>query len=174
MVSNIFKINIHNLKEGEHEYDLSVSSKDFDFKDEEVELIGDINVNAELYKVEHQFSIKAELNGKFKFICGRCLEDYIYDFSNSFNIIYKYDFKEKDDRDIEDDNIKFIPPTTKQIDLKEDIRDYILLSIPMKKAPSETDEVCSYCNKDTKEMLQITRDEDINPVWEKLIKSKTK
>jgi len=170
----MFKININNLKEGAHKYDLSASSDDFDFKNDEIELVGDIDVDVDLYKVEHQFSIKADLKGKFKFVCDRCLEDYIYDFTNNFDIIYKYDFKEKDDRDIEDDNIKFIPPNTKHIDLKEDIRDYILLSIPMKKAPEETEGVCSFCHKDIKEMLQITRQEEMNPVWEKLIKSKTK
>ncbi len=174
MVANIFKINIHNIKEGGHQYDFTAPSEEFKFDSEEIELIGDVIINADLYKVEHQFSIRVSLKGKFQFICDRCLEDYVYDFTNGFDIIYKYDFKEKDDRDIEDDNIKFIPPNTKHIDLKEDIRDYILLSVPMKKAPVETDDVCTYCNKDTKEMTQITRQADMNPAWEKLIKSKTK
>ncbi|MEO8666571.1 MAG: DUF177 domain-containing protein [Ignavibacteria bacterium] len=174
MESNTFKININNLKEGGHKYSFSADSKDFDFSNDEVELVGDVHVDVNLYKVEHQFSLKTDLKGKFRFVCDRCLEDFIHDFTNSFDIIYKYDFKEKDERDIEDDNIKFISPNTKHIDLKEDVRDYILLSIPMKKAPEEDDGICSYCNKDINEMLQIKRQEEINPVWEKLIKSKTK
>lgn len=169
----MFKINIHNLKEGEHKYDFTAVSKDFDFDSEDIEVIDDIFITATLYKIGTQISVKIELKGKFKFQCDRCTEDYVHDFKTEFNIIYKYQFKDTYiDEKNEDDEIKFIAPNTVFIDLKEDIRDFILLSIPLKKAPEEKDGVCLYCKKNIEQRIADNSPKEINPVWEKLIKVK--
>lgn len=169
----MFKINIHNLKEGEHKYEFTATAKDFDFEDSETELNGDVLVKADLFKIGSQMSIKVYLKGKFKFNCDRCTEDYIQEFDTVFDIIYKFEFRGvREDEITDDDDIKFIPPNTIFIDIKEDVRDFILLSIPMKKAPEVIEGVCTYCNRDTNEMLNIKRQEEINPVWEKLLKQK--
>lgn len=60
----MFRINIHNLKEGEHKYDFTAVSKDFDFDSEEIDVIDDIFINATLYKVGSQISVKIEFEGK--------------------------------------------------------------------------------------------------------------
>jgi uncharacterized protein len=169
----MFKINIHNLKDGEHTYKFAAYPKDFDFEKTEFEIIDDININAVLYKAGSQISVKIELKGKFKFECDRCLDDYVYDFNTTFNIIYKYVFKGLQDEEFNDDeDIKFIQPNTVFIDLKEDIREFILLSVPMRKAPDDINGICSYCNKNVKEIFKIKHQTEINPVWEKLIKAK--
>ncbi|MBK8553914.1 MAG: DUF177 domain-containing protein [Ignavibacteria bacterium] len=168
----MFRINIHNLKEGEHIYKFEASSQDFDFNETEVGLTEKVFITAVLYKAGNQISVKLELNGKFKFPCDRCLDDYVYDFSTAFPIIYKYEFKSAPADEIHDDDIKFIPPNTVFIDLKEDIRDFILLSIPMKKAPEDIDGICSFCKKDISKEFTVKQQEEINPVWEKLIKQK--
>ena len=171
----MFKINIHNLKEGEHKYEFTAYASYFGIEPDEAEVVDKLLITATLYKVGTQISVKIELQGKFKFQCDRCTEDYIYDFKTDFNIIYKYQFKgmeivEKSD----DDEIKFIAANTIFIDLKEDIRDFIILSIPLKKAPEEKDGICVYCKKDISEIYKSTGKEEVNPVWEKLIKVKNK
>ena len=171
----MFKINIHNLKEGEHRYEFTADALDFGIEPEEAEVVDKIYITAVLYKVGTQISVKIELQGKFKFQCDRCTEDYIYDFKTEFNIIYKYQFKGMDtDEKNDDDEIKFIAPNTIFIDLKEDIRDFIILSIPLKKAPEEKDGICLYCKKSISESFVSSGKEEVNPVWEKLIKVKNK
>lgn len=169
----MLKININNLHDGEHNYDFVISPTEFDFKIDFVEIVTDVFVNANLYKTGGQIAVNVEIKGKFKLQCDRCLEDYVDDFENEFDMIYKFDY-DGDDIENEDDDIKFISPKTNYIDLKNDVRDYILLSVPMRKVPEEKDGVCFYCHKDTREMLNIRRHEETNPVWEKLIKAKTK
>jgi len=171
----MFKINIHNLKEGEHKYEFTADASDFGIGSDEAEVVDKIFITAVLYKVGTQISVKIELQGKFKFLCDRCTEDYIYEFKTDFNIIYKYQFKGMNtDEKNDDDEIKFIAPNTIFIDLKEDLRDFIILSIPLKKAPEERDGICLYCKKNISESFVSTGKEEVNPVWEKLIKVKNK
>jgi len=165
------KINISILQDGEHNFDFVVTPKKLDI--DAVEIITNTAVEVKLYKTGNQFDLNINVQGKFKLICDRCMEDYIQDFDNSFELIYKYDFS-KDEINNEDDDIKFISPKTNFIDLIEDVRDYILLSIPMKHVHGERDGVCTYCNKDTSKLLNIVRQKEISHVWEKLIQTKSK
>jgi len=171
MCMTTLKININILQDGEHNFDFILTPKKLDI--DAVEIITDVSVEVNLYKAGNQFDLNIKLKGKFKLLCDRCIEDYIHDFANSFEVIYKYDFN-KDEIANEDDDIKFISPKTNFIDLIKDVRDYIMLSIPMKHVPGEKDGICTYCNKDTSGILNIERQKEISPVWEKLIQTKSK
>ena len=159
------------MQDGEHNFDFIVSPNRLDV--DAVEIVTDTTVKVNLYKAGNQFDLNINLKGKFKLLCDRCMEDYIQEFNNSFEVIYKYEFG-KDEIDNEEDDIKFISPKTNFIDLIEDVRDYIILSIPMKHVPGERDGICTYCNKDTSVILNIVRQKEISPVWEKLIQTKSK
>lgn len=167
------KINIGNLKDGEHLFEFSVLPEEVDI--DTVKVKDKVSVLSKLYKSGNQITLNTEVSGKFELECDRCMENYIQDFSNTFEVIYKYDFKDADSEDIDkNDEIKFISPNTKFIELRNDIRDFVLLSVPMKKVPEVKDGTCSYCNKNIDEMLSTNVSNEMNPVWEKLIKVKTK
>ena len=70
------------------------------------------------------------------------------------------------------DNYKILSPDVSHIDLKDDVRDYFLLSVPMKKIPPEKDGICSFCKKSINEILNNVQQDSSNPVWEKLLKNK--
>jgi uncharacterized metal-binding protein YceD (DUF177 family) len=91
-----------------------------------------------------------------------------------FNLVYKYEFSgtEKNEDELKEDNLKFISPRTHTIDIKSDVRDYLLLSIPMKKAPEEVDGVCSYCKRNVSDLLSGPGQKSENPIWEELKKLK--
>ncbi len=165
------KINISNLDEGIHNFEFVVSPDDIELGS--LEAGDNISVNVDLYKVGNQLSLKINTKVRLIFQCDRCIDKFDYDLNNSFDVIYKFDFSGAN-QDNDDDDIKFITPNTKFIDIKDDLRDYILLSVPMKKAPAETDGVCTYCGKDISSILKVNRKSEINPVWEKLIKTKIK
>ena len=170
----MLKIHISSLQEGEHFYEFKFSQDEFKFFEiEDLEIVNDLIIETRLNKYGNQFDLKTILKGSFKLNCDRCLDDYIFDFDNSFEVIYKFDFSnEKDSFENDIDEIKLINPKTSRIDLKEDVRDFLLLSVPMKKVPEEENDICSYCKKNIPEILNISRSEEINPVWEKLIKTK--
>ena len=168
----MLKIHISNLHDGEYEYEFKLNSSDIDFDDEDAELAEDVLVKVKMYKAGNQFDFKSELSGSFNLTCDRCTENYKHNFKNSFEIIYKFDFSDSENTEDIQDEIKYILPKTGFIDLKDEIRDYILLSVPMKKAPEEEDGICKFCFKSIDNLLNIKRKEEINPVWEKLIKIK--
>jgi uncharacterized metal-binding protein YceD (DUF177 family) len=68
-----------------------------------------------------------------------------------------------------DENMFFIGPETNKIDLKEVVREYIVLSVPMRKVPEEKDGVCCFCKKNIEEILRKNKEQEINPVWNKLL-----
>jgi len=165
----MLKININNLNDGEHIFDFVISPADLDI--DIVDIVSDVKVAANLYKSGSQISVNVTADGKFKFQCDRCLDDYISDFETKFEIIYKFDALGNES---DNDDIKFISANIRHIDLRDDVRDYILLSIPMRNVPEEKNGVCLYCNKKIEEILNIKNHESVNPVWEKLIKAKIK
>ncbi|MDQ3022741.1 MAG: DUF177 domain-containing protein [Bacteroidota bacterium] len=167
----MLKIYINNLNEGEHNFEFAILPEELEI--DTVNIVSDVNVFAMLYKSGNQIDFRITIAGKFKFECDRCVEEYIPDFKNEFEIIYKYDFDGSGDQ-FENDDIKFISPNTRYVDLKNDVRDYILLSIPMRKAPKEIEGKCSYCKKEIPDLIKTDANQNINPVWEKLIKAKIK
>lgn len=167
----MLKINISNLDEGVHNFDFLISPEEIEI--DSVDVGDGIKINVDLYKAGNQISVKVDINCRLILPCDRCLENYIDNISTSFRLIYKLDYSGQS-KDSDDDDIKFISANTRFIDLKDDVKDYFILAIPLRKVPTETDGICSYCNKDISKIFELNRKEDINPVWEKLIKAKTK
>ena len=167
------KIKISNLQDGEHTYDFVVNGKEMELDD--VETMGDIIVKVILYKSGNQFDLKFNVSGKLKFECDRCLDEYAHDFINTFEMVYQFDFTHEfeKEKNISDD-IRYLNPNTSFIDIKNDVRDFILLSVPLKHAPEEKDGVCTLCKRNISDVLKIERQEEINPVWEKLLNIKSK
>lgn len=163
------KINIANLTEGQHEFEFTPSKDELDLGD-----LGckSVKLKVEISKTGSQIVLDCKISGIFVLSCDRCLEVYEQPFENSFEIAYKIDFT--GDKENTDDNIKFISPKTVFIDISNEVRDYIFLSIPMKAVPPEKDGTCEFCGKNIEKFLNPDREEEINPVWEKLVKLKTK
>jgi uncharacterized metal-binding protein YceD (DUF177 family) len=166
------KINIANIPEGESFFDFTEKGKEFEI--DFLEIDSDVNIHVDLFKTNNQFDLNVSINGIFSFQCDRCLDPYEERFEKNFKVIYKVDFTGTKIDDDTDDVLKYISPKTKFFDLKEDIRDYILLSVPLRKVPLEVDDTCTFCNRKISDILEIKRSETSNPVWEKLLKIKTK
>lgn len=138
------KINIGALKEGEHSIEFTCDAKELGI--EEKILKNHIFINANLFKTSNQLDIKIALKGTFSFICDRCLEIFDYPFQNTFELVY---VQKSDVRDsFDDDYLKTYNPHMKTIDITKDISEYVLLSIPLRKMPAQSENgSCSWCNK---------------------------
>ena len=162
------KINISSLSEGEHQYSYSEQPSVFEISS--VDFLSNVIVDINLSKRINHIELKVKLDVKLNFICDRCLDYFPHDVKNEFKLIYKYSFK-NDLSLIEEtpnDNLKLISPDTNSIDLTSDVRDYLLLAVPMRKVPDEKDGVCLHCKKNINEILNIRNKDSKNPVWDKL------
>lgn len=165
-------INISNLNEGEHSFVFLVNKDELDLT--EFDFQKDIKVSVLLYKTHNQVDFKINIDSVVKVPCDRCLEDFDFKINNEFELIYKYSYN-KDEIDESEDilnDFKVISPDVHNIDIKKEIRDYILLSMPMKYAPEVIDDICVLCKKNVNDLLKSNDKNEINPVWEKLIKNK--
>ncbi len=164
------KIIISNLADGEHLYAFDEDAEIFSLGDYTVK--DKILVNVRLVKSNRQVHAAVNFNCNFVFPCDRCTEDFEMNIAGNFEAVYKYSRDPEELGSGEGGNIFFIAPEKNFIDLTELVREYILISLPMRKAPAETDGKCSYCGKTEEEILQNKKTQDINPVWDKLLNKK--
>jgi uncharacterized protein len=161
------EIKISNLGEGEHIYNFDTDAEEFEIPD--LNFAGPIKTKVVLNKVGTQLNLNLICVGIFIFPCERCLEELKKPFDVNFELIYKFDFSGEliDSDEVNEDNIKYIDPHTYKIDLTNDVRDYLILNVPMKRTHDENDENCKQIRKSDSD-----ESKGINPVWEKLTKNK--
>jgi len=166
------KILISDLNEGEFFYNFVEDSGKMNLNIPE--LADKISLDVRIKKSHDFILLKISVSGIMKFECDRCTELFDYHFHNKFDLMYRFEKPDvKDEIEKEDVNVYYISKDEKEIDINEPLRDYILLSIPMKKNPEEKDGVCTFCNKKIEDILNTKDIPSENPVWDKLKKLKT-
>jgi len=161
------KIIISNLADGEHLYEFKEEPEFFELNDFKTK--DGLNVKVVLFKSNMQIHAKVSLHAECFFPCDRCLEEFDFKLQNEFDVVFKYTKDEEELNSSNDENLFFIGPETNRVDLKELVREYVLLSLPMRRVPEEKDGVCCFCNKNIEEVLLKNREQEINPVWNKLL-----
>lgn len=138
------KINIGTLGDGSQQIEIISDANEIGL--EEGLLKGKLKITIDLFKAIHQVDLKIKLTGIMTFTCDRCLDKYELPFEENFEQVFVQ--KTQREEDFSDDYIRTYSSFMKTVDITNDIREYILLSMPMRKVPEETDEgVCSWCGK---------------------------
>jgi len=102
-----------------------------------------------------------------EFCCDRCLKKFTKEIISESKIIYIEDITLVGTKD--EDEIRYIRGEEEGIDISEDIRQLILLSIPIKMLCSEKCKgLCPHCGKNLNLGDCGCKSEIIDPRWEKL------
>ena len=151
------KLNIGTLNEGSQQIELVSDAKELGL---DVKLLkGNLLIYIDLFKATHQLDLKVKLSGVINLVCDRCLDAYETAFESSFEIVFV--LKAEREEAINDDYIRTYSPFMKTVDITNDIREYVLLSIPMRKVPAETPEgVCTWCGKTEEYWKTLIKDEE--------------
>lgn len=121
------KINISNLSEGVHEYKFeeppSLIKLDERFSKP-------VLVQVELEKRRRQLFLTGHVETVGRFVCDRCLDD----FDNMVHVNYRmtYVYDESYAGEIDKDELTVINTSTNEIKIDEDVREYVVLSVPLK------------------------------------------
>lgn len=141
------KINIGSLNDGGQLLELKTDSKELGI-DEDI-LAGPVDISLDLFKTVHQLDLKVRISAELKLVCDRCLEDFKKGLQTEFELVYVQKAAREDE--INEDYIRTYSPHMKSVDITEDIKESVILAVPMKKVPAEKpDGSCSWCGK-TKE-----------------------
>lgn len=162
------KINISRLSEGTHEYDLETSPSELELDDH---FDGKIRVQVSLKKSGRQFFLAAEIQSAGLFECDRCLESFEKVVEAEYSILYSMESAGSGSLESNgevEENI-FISPDTNIIDLGEDVRQYLLLSFPIKALCREDCEgLCLSCGTNLNKKQCACPKESIDLRWEAL------
>ncbi len=158
------KINISKLSEGIYDYSLQAEPSQLQLSDA---FTSPVSVNIKLDKSSTQIYLKAEIMLNGNFTCDRCLIDFKSEIRTLFNIFFMYEARSlKNDQS---NDIQILSPDTNYIDISEDVRQYILLAIPIKILCSENCRgLCPSCGIDLNENQCKCKSDTPDPRWEAL------
>jgi uncharacterized protein len=163
-------IKINNLKEGTHQYTI----------DEPIASVGlgepfidRVNIILDLQKLHNQIVLKTELKLNVLFECDRCTSNFIATLISDYKIVYLLG----NDADENDDSVDvvYLPTDVSEIYLDDDIHDYALLAIPMKKLCKEDCKgLCLKCGNNLNDGNCSCSNNDVDPRWLPLKELKNK
>jgi uncharacterized protein len=162
-------IKIANLSEGTH-------TLSFDEKISEIGIgdpfYGNCKVDVKLSKSHSQIILDAELNLEANYQCDRCGCDYKSKVYTKYRMVYLFGDELEENDNI---NLTYLPIDADKIEIVNDVRDYALLAIPMKKLCKEDCKgLCPRCGKNLNEDNCICTEKEIDPRWEPLEKLRNK
>jgi uncharacterized protein len=92
--------------------------------------IGNINLLVEMDKAHSQIVLNCDVKVQAEFECDRCGELYKTVLTNHFQLTYLFS---KEIQKADTINLYYISPESDKIEIKEDVKEYLLLTEPMKR-----------------------------------------
>lgn len=153
-------IKIAGIGEGVHHFEFDEAIEKIGLSEP---FFGNYEIDAEFTKTRNQLILNAEINLNAKFECDRCSADYNSVIKSQYQMVYIFGNAPED---FEDSNIIYLNPEADRIDLSQEIKDYSVLAIPMKKLCKEDCKgLCRSCGKDLNEGDCGCADKEIDARW---------
>ena len=163
------RIKISGLENGTYEYDFEANIEKIDLTEP---LFGKYNTNVVLNKFDDQIILEASTTICANFICDRCGTAFKQSVKSKYKMIYLLRSIEGAEEEI---NITYLSPDTHMIDISKDVRDYMILSTPMKRLCKEDCKgLCAKCGADLNEKQCDCNDDGIDDRWKVLSELKHK
>lgn len=160
-------IKISNLSDGSYNYE-------FEGEVAEIRLTepytGRYDTNVELSKFQDQIILNSGTNIKAKMVCDRCCEEYEQVVKSEYKMVYLLRGVEEENESVD---IVYLNADADKINIEDDVRDYALLAIPMKKLCKEDcNGLCYRCGKNMNVSACECNQNGIDDRWKPLTKLK--
>ncbi|MEJ2506006.1 MAG: DUF177 domain-containing protein [Ignavibacteriaceae bacterium] len=163
------KIKVSGLSNGTYNYDFNFGIKNLELEEP---FFGDYYTNVVLNKFDDQIIIESSTSVDASFICDRCSKEFVRTVESKYKMVYLLrDISSKS----EEVDVTYLPHDADKIDISQDVRDYLILSIPMKKLCKEDCKgLCYKCGKDLNEGKCDCPEQEIDERWKPLLELKNK
>ncbi len=162
-------IKISNLSQGEHNF---VFENKVDYLDLDKPFYEKYKSFVILNKLHDQLILSVTSNFKVKYECDRCGTEFKSGLKSDYKMIYLMNEKPEETDSI---NVSYLNRDADKIDIKSDVREFALLSVPMKKLCKEDCKgLCYKCGKDLNKEQCTCSTEEIDPRWKPLMNLKDK
>lgn len=159
--SDEIKIRVSGLSDGLHEYHFSSAPSEIGLESNFTKLV---EVDVIVDKISRQVHIKSDIRTTGVFSCDRCVEDFERPVAAECRMFYVYN--EPDSRNYPQDEVRVIGPEAAFIDLSDDVRQMILLSIPLKLLCKEDCRgLCRQCGANRNVAACACKDDTIDARW---------
>jgi uncharacterized protein len=125
-----------------------------------------------LTKFDDQMILEASTISNARFTCDRCGIDYQGNVESKYKMVYLF---RNVDEPKEETDITYLSPDTININITDDVRDYLILAVPMKKLCKEDCKgLCYKCGTDLNKSSCDCKQDEIDDRWSKLLELKNK
>ncbi len=161
------KINISKLPEGAHERSLQATPEELGL---DSRFTKSVEVESTLEKTSRQLYVRTKFRTGGVFTCDRCLEEFEQELSSAFGILYVTD---SDGAESDNTEVQVISPDTNIIDLGEDVRQYVVLTLPQKMlCRDDCAGLCPTCGTNLNRAACECQKDEIDSRWSGLQKLK--
>ena len=158
------KIQVGGLSEGVHRYQFRIPGAELHIGSE---FHDDVKVAATLEKTGTQFFLSASIETSGNFVCDRCVTEFSIPFDPSYRMFYVQEGADSTQWDPAD--FQVVPSGLHVIDIAEDVRQTILLSVPLKLlCRDDCRGLCPHCGKNLNHESCSCTDAIPDSRWEKL------
>lgn len=162
-------IKISNLNEGVYEFTFEEKVNSIDL---EKPFWGKFKSLVKLNKLHDQLIVDVATTFKVKYQCDRCGNDYNSKLISKYEMVYLMNEKPVDSDSI---YVSYLSRTADKIDLKNDVREFALLAVPMKKlCKEECKGLCYKCGTDLNKSQCNCNTDETDPRWKPLLEIKEK
>lgn len=159
------KIQIGGLSEGLHHYDFEAEPSEVGLGER---FHDRILVKTKLEKTGNQILLHAEITAPVVFACDRCTAEFEKSLTPSYQMLYVTEGADGPEG-LDPSEIQLIPQGLSTIDISEDVRQTVLLAVPLKLLCSQSCKgLCPQCGKNLNEGLCSCTEETTDPRWEAL------
>jgi uncharacterized metal-binding protein YceD (DUF177 family) len=168
-MSTPYTILLSGLKEGHHTIDFEIDNKFFELFAESEVKEGSLVANVEMDKRSTHLDLKIMVSGSVRVSCDRCLEMFSQPVKSENRLLVKYG-KSIDDID---PDILSLPIEANELDLQQQIYEFIMLALPIKRVHPVDKNGKSTCDpvmlKKLDELI-VDEEKDNDPRWDELKK----
>ena len=158
------RIQITGLSEGIHDYHFETTSSDLALGDQ---FAGPVIVDTKLDKSGRQILLRATIAATSSVQCDRCATPFTKDLAPSYQMYYVWD--EPDADALDPSEVQVIPAGLSAITLDEDVRQTILLALPLKILCREDCKgLCPQCGKNLNNGPCSCNERENDPRWDQL------
>jgi uncharacterized protein len=138
-------IKIGGLSDGVHNFNFDENVSEIKLEEP---FFGNFLAKIEISKALNQIILKTAFSVNAHFECDRCANDFETKIEGTYRMVYFFGSKPTDDEN-KDENLIFLHPDADRIEIGKDLRDFALLTVPMKKLCREDCKgLCIVCGKD--------------------------
>lgn len=162
-------IKISNLNDGEYEFQFENFVEKLQL---EKPFTGKFNTNVVLNKLKDQIIIDVITDFNINYDCDRCGIEIDKEYTSEYKMVYLMDEKPEETDSL---NVSYLSRDAVKIDITNDVREFALLSLPMKKLCREDCKgLCPKCGANLNTEECHCKNDDTDPRWKPLENLKDK